>query len=255
MSIVLATTFNPRGETGRLQHLWPQLRELYDEIVISMPPTVQIEDAVIIRTLQGVHIHVNSDWAHGRYMALKLAYEVSASHVHYADMDRLLRWLETNPDELQRTIEHVKTTDCLVIGRTEMAWETHPQAMRQTEAISNGLFSRLLGQSFDLSAGSKGFSRVAIDRLMANTQPGRAIGADSEWIVICHRAGFNVESLLVNGLDWEIPDRFQDQASDIARQQRVRAEYDADAQNWAYRVQIAHEIIEAGMDAFQRSLL
>jgi hypothetical protein len=255
MSMVLATTFNPRGETGRLQHLWPQIQNLYDEVIISLPPTIQVEDAVVIRDLTRAHIHVNNEWSHGRYMALKLAQDVNASYVHYVDMDRLLRWLETKPNELKRTIERVKTSDCLVIGRTEKAWETHPQAMRQTEAISNSLFSRLLGQPFDLSAGSKGFSRAAVASLMSNTQKGRAIGADSEWIVMCHRAGFKVESLLVDGLDWEIPDRFQKTAADAARQLQIRTEYDADADNWAHRVQIAHEIIEAGMDALERPLL
>jgi hypothetical protein len=255
MSIVLATTFNPRGETSRLQHFWSQIQALYDEVVISLPPSVQLEDAAIIRSLSNVRIHVNAEWSHGRYTALKLAQETNTDYVHYVDMDRLLRWLETNPDELRRTIEQVKTGECLVIGRTEAAWATHPQAMRQTEAIFNNLFSGLLGQSLDLSAGSKGFSRVVLDCLMTNTQPGRAIGADSEWVVLCHRAGFKVESLLVDGLDWEIPDRFQDTAADAARQQLVRAEYDTDAQNWAHRVQIAHEIVECGMDALQRQLL
>ncbi len=252
MSIVLATTFNPRGETGRLQHLWPQIQALYNEIVISLPPSIALEDAMAIRTLEGARIHVNGEWSQGRYMALKLAQEADASSVHYVDMDRLLRWLETRPDELKSTIERVKTCECLVIGRTEGAWETHPQSMRQTEAISNGLFSRLLGQPLDLSAGSKGFSRRAIDCLMANTQAGRAIGADSEWVVICHRAGFKVEPLLVDGLDWEIPDRYQETAADAERQQRVRDEYDSEAENWALRVGIAHEIVEAGMDALKR---
>ncbi|MBI1278506.1 MAG: hypothetical protein GC179_10300 [Anaerolineaceae bacterium] len=255
MKIVLATTFNPRGETGRLQKLWAQLRSLYSEVVISLPPSIALEDAMAIRALEGALIHVNTDWTHGRYMALKLTQKTDASSVHYVDMDRLLRWLETQPDELKRTLERVQTCECLVIGRTEGAWETHPKSMRQTEAISNGLFSRLLGHPLDLSAGSKGFSRAALDCLMANTQAGRAIGADSEWVVICQRAGFKVESLLVDGLDWEIADRFQETAADAQRQGLVRDEYDADAENWAHRVRIAHEIIEAGMDAFERSNL
>ncbi len=254
MSIVLATTFNPRGETGRLQQLWSQLRDIYGEIIISLPPTLQLEDALAIRNLDGVRAHVNSEWSHGRYMALKLVQDTDATHVHYVDMDRLLRWLETRPDELLQTVERIQTCECLVIGRTTAAWDTHPQAMRQTEAISSSLFSRLLGQELDLSAGSKGFSRIAVDYLLANTQSGRAIGTDAEWVVICHRAGFKVENLLVDGLDWEIPDRYQNTAADTFRQQQICAEYDSDPQNWAHRVQIAHEIIDSGMDALHREI-
>lgn len=255
MSIVLATTFNPRGETGRLQQLWPQIQALSDAVIISLPPSIALEDAMVIRTLEGAQNHVNGDWSHGRYMALELAYQTEADYIHYVDMDRLLRWLETRADELEQTIQRVQESDCLVIGRTSAAWDTHPQAMRQTEAISSNLFSRLLGQELDLSAGSKGFSRAAVECLLANTEAGRAIGADSEWVVVCHRAGFKIDSLLVDGLDWEIPDRYQETAADANRQQQMIVEYDADAENWAHRVKIAHEIIEAGMDAFERPLV
>lgn len=255
MSIVLATTFNPRGESGRLQNLWAHIQALYSTVIISLPPSIAIEDAMVIRTLEGAQIHVNSDWSHGRYMALHLAYQTEADYIHYVDMDRLLRWLETRPDELRQTINQVQTSDCLVIGRTNVAWETHPQAMRQTEAISSSLFSRLLGQKLDLSAGSKGFSHTAVGYLLANTEAGRAIGTDAEWVVICQRAGFKIDSLLVDGLDWEIPDRYQDAAADAHRQQKMIIEYDVDAENWAHRVKIAHEIIEAGMGAFERQLV
>ncbi len=255
MSIVLATTFNPRGETGRLQQLWPQIQALYSEVIISLPPSIALEDAMVIRTLESAQNHVNGEWSHGRYMALQMAYQTGADYIHYVDMDRLLRWLETRPDELEQTIRQIQQSDCLVIGRTTAARETHPQAMRQTEAISSSLFSRLLGQELDLSAGSKGFSRSAVEYLLANIQAGRAIGADSEWVVICHRAGFKIDSLLVDGLDWEIPDRYQDTAADATRQQQMIIEYDADADNWAHRVKIAHEIVEAGMDAFERPLI
>lgn len=254
MSIVLATTFNPRGETGRLKQLWAQIQAHYSAVIISMPPSIALEDAMVIRKLKDAQVHVNSDWSHGRYMALQLAYQTGADHIHYVDMDRLLRWLETRPDELRQTISQVQASDCLVIGRTTAAWDTHPQAMRQTEAISSSLFSRLLGQELDLSAGSKGFSRAAVGCLLANTQAGRAIGTDAEWVMICHRAGFKIDSLLVDGLDWEIPDRYQDSAADANRQQQMIIEYDANAENWAHRVKIAHEIVEAGMDAFERVL-
>ncbi|MCA0452704.1 MAG: hypothetical protein LCI00_01865 [Chloroflexi bacterium] len=255
MSIVLATTFNPRGETGRLRQFWADIQALYDAVVISLPPSIVLEDAMGIRGLDGASIHVNDDWTHGRYMALQLAYQTQADYIHYVDMDRLLRWIETQPDELRQTINQVQSSECLVIGRTEAAWETHPQAMRQTEAISSGLFSRLIGQELDLSAGSKGFNRAAVECLLANTQPERAIGADSEWVIICQRAGFKIESLLVDGLDWEIADRYQTTAADSNRQQQIRNEYDADAENWAHRVRIAHEIIEAGMDALNRPIV
>jgi hypothetical protein len=254
MSITLAATFNPRGEVGRLRRFYAHLKAAYDHIVISLPPVVAMEDAFAIRELPEAIIHINEDWSHGRFMALNLAAQTQADHIHYADMDRLLRWVENRPHEWEHILGRIAQVDCLVIGRTEAAWETHPHALRDTEAITNDLFSRLLGQRLDLSAGSKGFSRSAVDFILANSQPRRAIGTDSEWIVLLHRGGVRIETALVDGLDWEIADQYQDVAADTDRQKAMAALYDADPKHWARRVEIAHEIVEAGMDALTREL-
>lgn len=254
MSVTLAATFNPRGEVGRLRRLYALLKVAYDHIVISLPPVLAMEDAFAIRELPGAIIHVNEDWSHGRFMSLQLAAQTQSDHIHYADMDRLLRWVETRSQEWKQTLNRIEQVDCLVIGRTQAAWETHPHALRDTEAITNDLFSRLLGQRLDLSAGSKGFSRNAADFILANSQPRRAIGTDSEWIVLLHRAGFRIDTMLVDGLDWEIADQHQDKAADANRQREMAARYDADPKHWSRRVEIAHEIVEAGLDAWTRTL-
>lgn len=255
MRIALAATWHPRGETARLLRLYPQLQTAYSHVVISLPPSVTADDLNSLRQLPDVKLHVNADWSHGRYMALKLATDSGADHVHYADMDRLLRWIETRPDEWRATLDRVGQADCLVIGRTPVAWATHPRALVETEAISTGLMNRLLGQELDISAGSKGFSRRAAEFILANSLPRRAIGTDAEWVMLAHRAGYRVEQVLVDGLDWEIPDQHQAQAADLARQQELAKVYDSDASKWAHRVKIAHEIVEAGIDAWSRRLV
>lgn len=254
MTIALATTWNPRGESGRLLRLLGQLQEAYSHITISLPPSAAESDLAALQGLAAVQIHRNADWSHGRYMALKLAADTGAEHIHYADMDRLLRWVETRSDEWRSTLNRIMQTDCLVIGRTEAAWATHPQALRQPERISNTLFSRLFGQELDFSAGSKGFSRRAAEFIMANSLPRQAIGTDAEWVVLVQRAGYRVEQILVDGLDWEIPDQHQEQAADSERQRSLAGAYDADASKWAYRVSLIQEIVEAGMDAWSRPL-
>lgn len=254
MPVTLAATFNPRGETGRLLRLYTQLQSVYDTIVISLPPHANPSDVEQVRTLPGVIVYVNETWPQGRYMALKLAYDAGAQAVHYADMDRLLRWVETHPAEWQAAVTVVDTSDCLVIGRTPSAWATHPQALVQTERISNTVFSRLLGQDLDLSAGSKGFSRAAAAVVLENCQPARALGADAEWIVVLHRAGFDINTLLVDGLDWETADRYADSAADANRQREAAQQYDADPAHWAMRAGVAQEIVEAGLDALTRPL-
>lgn len=252
MSVSLATAWNPRGELARFRRLHPLLISVYRDLVITLPPDV---DAAVVQTLaamERVKPVVTPEWPWGRYLALQHAQ--AADHIHYADFDRLLRWVETRPDEWRQTVQVVVLSDCLVIGRTEQAWATHPQALRQTEAISNAVFSHLLGQELDLSAGSKGFSQAAVATLMTNTQPGRALGADSEWVVVLHRAGFPIDTILVDGLDWETADRHQEAAANSHSQKKAAEKYDLDASHWAMRVGVAAEIVQAGLDALTRPI-
>jgi hypothetical protein len=246
MSVVLAATWDPRGELERFQAVLPQLRGLYQDVAVALPP--QAEPACVVLQDQGTAATLTPDWSWGRYLALQKALEVSeAEAVHYADLDRLLRWVETRPDEWRQTVERLQLGDCLVIGRTPAAYATHPQALVQTEAISNAVVSSLLGQKMDVSAGSKGFSRRAVEFLLAHTLPGHALGTDADWPLTLQRAGFQVEYIEVDGLDWEIPDHFQPQAAGSERQRQVAAEYDADPRHWAHRVAVAREIVEVAL--------
>jgi len=149
----------------------------------------------------------------------------------------------------------MQTSDCLVIARTEGAFATHPLAQQQTERLSNQVCSWLLGWSLDLSAGSKAFSRKAVEFLLRNSPPGNVMGTDSEWVILLERGGFRIEATEVDGLDWETADRSLDHAADTATQKRIADEYDADPKNWAFRVQVAQDIIDAGYSALSRPLL
>lgn len=261
--MILASAWRPRGEFPRLLKLLPRLMEVYESIVVTLPPG---SDDTVLRTLEGmglefagkngkpIYVVVTDDWSWGRHAALQKALDGSISHIQYADMDRLLRWVETRPDEWFRTVKAIKQCDCLIIGRTDVAYNTHPRALRRTEAISNMVTSYLLGQAVDVSAGSKGFSHQAAEYLIANCSPGHALGTDSEWPVILHQAGFTIKYIAVDGLDWEIPDQYLSEAATAEIQDRVAEEYDADPDNWASRVEIALEIVKSGIETTKRIL-
>jgi hypothetical protein len=170
-------------------------------------------------------------------------------------MDRLIRWVETRPDEWRQTLERIPACDCLIIGRTEAAWATHPQVMIQVEKIINTTFSYMLGQEYDFGAGSKSFSRRAAAYILANSQPENALGTDTEWPILLHRGGFNLDSVVVDGLDWEIADQYQEEAADESRQRALAQAYDANVKHWTYRVSSTVEVVEAGLDALQRPLV
>lgn len=255
-SIVLAATWNPRGEIRRFERILERLHETYEGICISLPaqPDDPAGQAVLLERLAGsaVSCYINHDWSWGRYMALKLASQSAAPWIHYADMDRLIRWIEQRPDEWLKTLTLIPTCDYLVIGRTAQAYQTHPAALVQTEAMSNAVISHIVGTPMDVSAGSKGFSQAAARYVLEHTTPGHALGTDGEWTVLLKHAGFKMAYKEVDGLDWESADRYQANAADGLRQKQAAAAYDADPANWARRTAVAAEIIRVGLETARR---
>jgi hypothetical protein len=143
----------------------------------------------------------------------------------------------------------------LIVGRTEAAYQTHPQALVQTEAVSNRVISYFLGQEMDVSAGCKGFSRECVEFILDNTKPERALGADAGWPLTLNLAGYRVDYVQVDGLDWESADRYQERAASADEQRQAAAAYDADPASWASRVQVAMEIVDVGLDTMDRKYL
>jgi len=254
MSVVLASAWYPRGEFSRFEQIMPLLKDVYAGVVISLPPDSDMGLVNKLTTNLDVSVVVTPDWSWGRYAALQAALGMPATHVQYVDFDRLLRWVETKTGEWRHIIELLQNVDCLIVGRTETAYRTHPQALVLTESISNLVTSNFLGRQMDVSAGCKCFKREAVEFLLANCEPGFALGTDAEWPIILHRAGFKIEYVSVDGLDWEIPDQYQKQASGEERQQQQANLYDANPVNWESRVKVAFEIVQVGLEASIRKI-
>lgn len=98
----------------------------------------------------------------------------------------------------------------------------------------------------DLGGGSRGYSRRCVEQILAHSRPGP--WDDAQWPMLLQRAGFPVDYLAVDGLDWESADRYRSQAADGTLQRAIADAYDADPGHWFRRAQVALEIIEAGLD-------
>jgi hypothetical protein len=174
-----------------VQRLRPQLERAYEHIVVALPPDADLAAAEPLHAWPAVSIVVSPQPFWGRYLAIQVAIQAAAarvSHVHYADLDMLLHWIEVRPEEWRQILARIQTAQCLVTGRTERAFRTRPQAIQQTERLINTVFSHVLGQPVDLGLGSRGFSRRAAEFVVANSAPGG--WGDAAWPVLLHRAGF-----------------------------------------------------------------
>ena len=252
MTVILAGTWQPRGELNRLKRLYDQICDLYDEFVlaVSVKGLDEVESSLSELNIPYV---TYADYS-GRYTVLQKATEFSFDYLHYADFDRLLHWLETRPDELRDAITHIQKADCTVIGRTEEAFGTHPQSMIQTEKLFNDVFSNYLGQSMDFGAGSRGFSRHAVETILDQCTNKESLQMDVGWTVLLKQAGLSIQPLAVDGLDWETPDQFRDEVATEEIRQKFIEKADANPKNWALRVQVAQKIMQSGLNALNQPI-
>lgn len=258
VSITLAASWHPRGELSRFCKLLPELEPAYTGMVISLPPDVGFSIMAELEAIPQVRVVRTVNWSWGRFRAVEEALGFEAGYIQYADLDRLLRWVETRPGEWRATLDRLGQSDCLIIGRTPRAYATHPKALVQTEAISNLVLSHLLGRKMDVSAGAKGFSRAAAEYVVQNCRPigedGHALGTDAEWTLALQHAGFRLDYVEVDGLDWESADQYLERAAGPEDQRRAAGRYDADPRNWERRVAVAYEIVEIGLKTVEKQV-
>lgn len=252
MSVALACTWRPRAEGMRWQRLGSQLGRLYQGIIVVVPTDADLEQVQALPATLDIEMHGASRPSCQRYEALQHAWRSGADSIHCVDGDRLLHWAETRFNELCAAVATVQQSECLILGRSERALATHPRVLRETEAIVNAVGSHLLRQPVDLGGGSRGFSRSAAQSVLRHAIPENF--ADGEWPVLAQRCGFRVSTLAVDGLDWETPDHFRQQAADPKWQRQVADQHDQDPERWARRTQTALRIVQEALAAAERPL-
>ncbi|MBC8099866.1 MAG: hypothetical protein H7Y11_10520 [Armatimonadetes bacterium] len=250
MSVVLACAWQPRGELHRLRRYFTRLQSIYDGGIVISLRNGDPDQVAVCAALEELALPYEFyyGWS-GRHTCVRLGLTTTATHVHYVDMDRLVRWVELRPDELKQLVERVQMVDSLVIGRTPAAYQTHARTLIETEALPNMVFSQYLGRQMDFAAGSRGLSRRAAELVLSHTSEANSLALDVGWAVLVHRAGMTWDYVEVNGLDWETADRFREIAADSAAQRALAAEEDADIRNWSHRVWVSKEILRGGLEA------
>ncbi|MDX1991636.1 MAG: hypothetical protein SF029_04575 [bacterium] len=260
MRITLACAWQERGEFARFERFLPRLHNIYNRIVVALNPDAHADIRAGLERLNVPYV-VYGDWS-GRHDVMKLALRTPCDFVHYVDMDRLLRWIELCPGELVQTVARLQMSDCLIIGRTEAAYATHPRSLIETERLVNEVFTHWFRQqeaaftehsTVDFCAGSKGFSRRAADYLMAANANGDALHMDVAWPILLQQRSFSLDYAEVDGLDWETADRYLPQAATAQQQTSLAAEKDADPVHWALRVRVAQNIIQAGFRVMEQT--
>jgi hypothetical protein len=202
----------------------------------------------------GVSVHVDDresagldQIGHVRRKALRAGLETGTSHLQMCDFDRALHWVAHYPQELGTILAEIPQYDLLVLGRTERAWATHPPYQADTEPLFNKVFALVTGLSWDVGAGSRGFSRRGAEKLLElSREP--TVGIDAELPLLLLRSeGFDVGFRACEGLEFETADRFGAEIEAAGSYEAWEAEMSADPARWAHRLRVAQLIAEAAV--------
>lgn len=216
------------------------LSKLYAKIEIIATP---LSSARSIQTLEahgfGLHLKGSKEIGTSRREAIQAGLvHPEIKHFHYCDFDRILFWLMHEAEELGQVISQlIPQADYTALGRTDVAFATHPAIQIETEKISNGVFSQVVGREMDVTAGSCGMSRKAAELIFAHsTEPTNA--TDTEWPMLIQFRSNGQLSLgyfAAEGLAFETP-TFHGEAVNESLINR---------NNYMQRVVLARESVEA----------
>lgn len=182
-----------------------------------------------------------------RRPALRAGLKAGTPHLQMCDFDRALHWVAHYPQELEAVLAEITRYDLLVLGRTDRAWATHPPYQADTEPLFNKVFALVTGLSWDIGAGSRGFSRRGAEKLLELSQE-PTIGIDAEWpLLLLGRDGLAVGFRACEGLEFETADRFGAEIEAAGGYDAWEAEMSADPARWAYRLRVALLIAEAAV--------
>jgi hypothetical protein len=226
----------------RFRRLITTIETLYCGVSIVTTPDCDLQLAEYLRTFPKLKLLIGKQMIENRrYLTIQqaLAFD-QATHIHYCDGDHVLSRMEGFLEDWTHSLQAIQETDCLIIGRSQAAFDSYPRALRETEQIINLVGSHLLGQLVDLGSGSRGFSRQAVEFLIHHASPEtHGVATDLEWLVLLARAGFRITTYESEGAIYEI-------ANEDHRQRLESVE------QWSKRIDVARIIIRAGIEAANR---
>lgn len=236
MSVGLLCTLHDREGESLEAYLEVKglLKDLYQDIYLTAS---DVTDKQMIDLLKEDGIKINIIPAEGagnaRREVVRFGLTGENSHFHYCDFDRILTWASNYPRELEEMVPIIEASNYLIIGRTIRAFQTHPMAWRETEKISNKIFSMELGKKVDITAGSCGFSRNAAEIITSYSKDKMT---DAEWPMLVYRkADLEVDYIAVEGLEY---------CHDL---NRVKREMDT-SQSWLGRLRLAYLISDSAVN-------
>jgi len=179
--------------------------------------------------------------------ALESSLRESPEHVFYCDLDRLIHWVRTYPEEYRQIRRKALEYEFLMVGRTPRAFQTHPRTQTCTEGIANLVASRILGfkDTRDIIGVGWGLSSSLVQLLLSTPQR-NSYGFFCGWPVIAWRNSARKAYVEVEGLEWETPDRYEDEIAVEGYESWLKAF--TTPKEWEHRSLMLKDLVESLLD-------
>lgn len=194
------------GLIKMIERFGPHIPSDYEDAFVAVTPKTSRRTVEAIRA-SGIRV-VRGSTSEGRTWGLVLAEGARRFPAfQLSDLDRLLHWMMSYPDEFRRFLQSKPRVDWLIMERTVRAHQTHHAPLYQTERIANEVISRAMGEKMyhDYFGGSIFVTRRAA--MCVKNVRSRDWSILAEWPLTLKRAGFRLAYKVYEGLEWETPDR------------------------------------------------
>ncbi len=249
--MILCSTFHdPHFSLEKLlKSSIPIINKLFSKTIVCCTPITE-KSAVDYLKDAGFIVNINyKDTVVDTYkMAIKTALEsmekTKDEKVFYIDFDRLIHWANKYPDELSNILQENDDVDYLHIGRTPKAFNTHPKTQVKTELIVNEFGSRILGvgETMDLISVCYIFTKELGLKILEEKNITDA-GFYGSWPVLFWNwaSPSSRRYIQAEGLDWETPDRFEDEINDKGYEEWLKSFQSS--REWEKRVRYLHDCL------------
>lgn len=243
--------------TRHISRYFPSISSIYHNMY-AVASSETHEDVISALEDQGVRVHKQEGPREGligvgdaRRQALRMSLQDDNNHTHLIEMDRLLQWVSSYPEELMKVVQSIPAHDFLVIGRTPRAFNSHTRCQIETESLCNKVISLLVGQELDYLVSCRGISKRAgeaiIDKSIA-----KYVGTDSEWpIIIKFCTDFPIDYVEVEGLEFELAFRYPERVREAGGVEAMKNKRDRNPESWLHRIRVAEQICSTAISTYQ----
>lgn len=188
-----ATVHDPEGRLAApTLALADRLRRIFPLLAFNVSDATRPEVVDALVPLGGrIMNHAAGEAIIGRARRDAVALAGAEAPVLYTDFDHLLRWIEGDPDDLQRVLTFRPELDFLVVGRGPRAFAAEPRRLRESETLVNHTHALLTGDHWDLMFAIRRMSPRATSLILAESRLD-TLANDVEWPLIARRAGLTL---------------------------------------------------------------